>query len=39
VVGLRGSEEYSEFSKAVFGDETVLTTMPNMIWDFNDGDF
>jgi hypothetical protein len=39
VLGLKGSDEYSEFSKAVFGDEDTLTNDANLMFTFSDGDF
>lgn len=37
-MGLRGSEEYSEFSKALYGDEKVLTNDADMFYSFTVGD-
>lgn len=38
-MGVRSSEEYSEFSKAVFGDEATLGENPGLMHTFSDGDF
>jgi len=38
ILGLRGSEEYSEFSKAIFGNEWELVEYPNMLWEYSGGD-
>jgi len=39
VLGIKGSDEYTEFSKAVFQDETTLTNNPNLMFEFSDGEF
>lgn len=38
LLSLQGVKEYSEFSKAVFGDETVLGLNPDLIYGYNDED-
>lgn len=37
LMGLKGASEYSEFSKAVFGDEWTLSENPDMVYDFPPG--
>jgi hypothetical protein len=39
VLGVAGSDEYSEFSKAVFGDEATLVADPYLMYTFSEGDF
>lgn len=36
LMGLKGHAEYTEFSKAVFGDEKVLTENPNLIFTYDE---
>ena len=35
VLGIKGSDEYTEFSKAVFQDEFTLTNNPNLMFTFS----
>jgi hypothetical protein len=37
-MGLQGAEEYSEFSKVIFGNEWELVENPNLLWTFSGED-